>query len=92
MKEAYFSVDLIRFEAAFDTPIKDALKNVPLSSQIESLDLVVQDVELYAQVNNLPICRKTWESYRKQADWSKLAKLIVAENSTSARVKRFFGL
>jgi len=67
-----FTTNIIKFEAAFDTPIKDALQTVSPDKWDDLLDVVVADVQKYANDNNIEICRKTWTEYCKQANWQAL--------------------
>ena len=71
---ALFNESIIKFEAAFDTPIKDAFEGIELDQWDDLLEVVVADVRRYAQENKVDVCRKTWDAYRKQANWNYLAE------------------
>jgi hypothetical protein len=82
MKEPYFSEALIKFETAFDTPMRDALASVSLDRQVEVLEAVVKDVEKFAKANNVTICRKTWTEYKEAANWKQLAEKVLSKEKS----------
>jgi len=80
-----FDDNIIKFEAAFDTPMKDAFGSISLDRQVDLLDVVVEDVKRFAKERNIEVCRKTWTEYRKQANWQELAKEALTEKESKVR-------
>lgn len=72
-----FDENIIRFETAFDTPIRLSLVGIEMNQWLESAQVVLEDYQEYLKVNNLEFCRKTWENYKKSADWTALAEKCV---------------
>lgn len=87
MKEMLFNENIIRYEAVVDTPLRDEFSDIALDRQLEMVEVVVKDVERFAFDNNLTICRKTWEQYKKSANWKELAKEAMKSKGILERVR-----
>ena len=76
MKTDLFDDNTVKFEALTETELKERLADVPLDTQLELAQVVVDEVKLYAEVNKLDYNRKTWLQYKKQTDWRKMSELL----------------
>lgn len=86
-----FDENIIRFETAFDTPIRLSLVGIEMNQWLESAQVVLEDYQEYLKVNNLEFCRKTWTEYKKNADWSKLSELVLKKCEPKTKIQTFLG-
>ena len=83
MKDMFYGDATIKFEAMFDTTLRQAIAHIPLDKQVELLDVVVADVTAYAEGRGVEVCRKTWNEYCKQVNWQSVADKVLEANKSA---------
>lgn len=80
---------LMEFEAVWATPLKDEFERLSADEKVELIVGFASMVKEYADANGLPHPdRKTWESYKKIADWKQVAKELKSRKSFFGKVKK----
>ena len=83
-----FGESLIKFEALTQTPLKEEFGAISIDKQLEMLDGLLIAVRQYAELHKLPHPhRKTWTAFKKEANWTELAKEAIKAKTFLGKVK-----